>query len=133
MNGFKDMMDGIKNLITTLNLKYERMHEEDGEEKFVEASLEMLPVDSSEEFYISVHVISGVQSYKTMRVNGVIKKLPVNVLIDSRSTHNFWGPGIANKLRVCIQHTNPLTIVVADRTKREAPKLHPISSTLFPL
>ncbi|KAF7153404.1 hypothetical protein RHSIM_Rhsim01G0083200 [Rhododendron simsii] len=84
MDEFKETMDGIKTLITTLNSKYEQIHE---------------------------------KSYKTMRVKGVIKKLQsmYSLLLEALTT--FLDLGIAKRAGVCIQHTNPLTIVVADGTK----------------
>lgn len=84
---------------------------EDDEEEFVEAQQELPSEDSDEEFHIYVHALSGIQSFKTMRINGVIKKTEVNILVDSGSTHNFLDPGVAKRARVRIQQTSPLTIV----------------------
>lgn len=80
---------------------------EDEEDEFVEAQQEMLPDDTPEEFHILVHALSGIQSYKTMRVKGFIKKTVVNILVDSGSTHNFLDPGVAKNAGVRIQSINP--------------------------
>ncbi|KAF7154741.1 hypothetical protein RHSIM_Rhsim01G0051500 [Rhododendron simsii] len=90
---------------------------EDDEDEFVEAQQEMLPDDNPEEFHISVHALSGIQSYKTMRVKGYIKKTVIHILVDFGSTHNFLHPGVAKKAGVRIQSIKPLTVVVADGTK----------------
>lgn len=101
---------------------------EDDEEEFVEAQQELPLEDSAEEFHIYVHALSGIQSFKTMQINGVIKKTKVNILMDSGSTHNFLDPGVAKRARVRIQQTSPLTIVVADGTKISSRALVRISS-----
>ncbi|XP_058217468.1 uncharacterized protein LOC131328550 [Rhododendron vialii] len=90
---------------------------EDEEEVFLEAQQEITLDESPEEFHISVHALSGVQSYKTMRIKGVIKQTGVNILIDSGSTHNFLDPGVAKRTGVRTQPTNPLSVIVADGTK----------------
>ncbi|KAI8559421.1 hypothetical protein RHMOL_Rhmol04G0172600 [Rhododendron molle] len=90
---------------------------EDEEDEFLEAQQELVQDDIHEEFQISVHALSGVQSYRTMRVKGFINEVDVSILIDSGSTHNFLDPGVAKKTSVRVLPTNPLTVVVADGTK----------------
>lgn len=52
-----------------------------------------------------------------MRIKGFIKRIAVNILVDSGSTHNFLDPGVAKRAGVVIQGTNPLTVTVADGSK----------------
>ncbi|KAH7848172.1 hypothetical protein Vadar_034607 [Vaccinium darrowii] len=116
MEGFNETMEGLKNLITTLNAKYDQIQEkvssstsapilqnppqnlgqghvckkrqlfmidvDDEEEEFMEAQQEMTQEDTTEEFHISMHALSGVQSFKTMRIKGFIKRIAVNILVD---------------------------------------------------
>lgn len=89
----------------------------EAEEEFVEAQQELTPDDKSEQFHISVHTLSGIQSYRTMRIKGIVKKTEINILVDSGSTHNFLDPRVAKRSGVRIHPTNPLTIIVADGTK----------------
>ncbi|XP_058192094.1 uncharacterized protein LOC131309484 [Rhododendron vialii] len=90
---------------------------EEEEEIFKDTQQELLQGDNQEEFQISLHALSGIQSYKTMRIIGQIKKKLLHILIDSGSRHNFLDPTIAKTTGVELQSTNPLTVVVADRTK----------------
>ena len=43
---------------------------------------------------ISLHALAGVTTPQTMRVKGFFKKLPLTILIDFGSTHNFIDPRI---------------------------------------
>ena len=45
---------------------------------------------------ISLHALARVTTPQTMRVRGFFKKLPLTILIDSGSTHNFTDLRIAN-------------------------------------
>ena len=55
---------------------------------------EMLETDPC----ISLHVVNGVQTYQTMRVTGHYGRKPIQILIDSGSTHNFLDVELAKKL-----------------------------------
>lgn len=70
-----------------------------------------------EDLHISVYAISGMPSFKTMRIKGKVKKFPLTILIDSGSTHNFLDPMMAKRTGQMIQNTQPLTVIVADGTK----------------
>ncbi|KAF7139795.1 hypothetical protein RHSIM_Rhsim06G0000800 [Rhododendron simsii] len=87
------------------------------DEIFEDTQQELLQGDNQEEFQISLHALSGIQSYRTMRIIGQLKKKMLHILIDSGSTHNFLDPKIAKTTGVESQPTNPLTVVVADGTK----------------
>ena len=49
---------------------------------------------------ISLYAIYGTQIPQTMHIKGIIGRLVVTVLVDSRSTHNFLSQDIAEKLRL---------------------------------
>ncbi|KAL4367674.1 hypothetical protein GQ457_05G014770 [Hibiscus cannabinus] len=61
---------------------------------------------------ISMNALTGNTWYSTLRIQGVVKGKPVNILIDSGSTHNFIIPRWAKEGLEVVQ-TNPLTITVA--------------------
>lgn len=44
---------------------------------------------------ISIHALTGVSMFNTMRVTGYVKDKPIHILIDSGSTHNFLDSKIA--------------------------------------
>ena len=90
---------------------------EEEDEIYEKAQQEILTESLSKEFQISVHALSSIQSYRTMRIKGQVKKNVVEILIDSGSTHNFLDHNFAKKSGTNIQPTNPLVVIVADGTK----------------
>ncbi|XP_056698524.1 uncharacterized protein [Spinacia oleracea] len=63
---------------------------------------------------ISMSALSGSQGFSTMRVRGMVKGKPVQILIDSGSTHNFVDLNIAQKLGCILETIPPQAITVAD-------------------
>lgn len=84
----------------------EIVEEEDGENGIEEDAV-----------HISVHALSGIPSYRTMRIKGKVKKCPITILIDSGSTHNFLDPAVAKRSGQQPQATSPLAVVVVDGTR----------------
>ncbi|GKA82534.1 reverse transcriptase [Tanacetum coccineum] len=66
---------------------------------------------------ISLHALSGVNTYQTMRIRGYVGKQPLHILIDYGSTHNFLDVSIAKKLPCQLIHTTPLRVDVANGSK----------------
>lgn len=90
---------------------------EEEEEVFEEAQQDLFSETVQEEFQISVHALTGIQSYRTMRIKGYVKKHVMEILVDSGSTHNFLDAIFAKKLGIVTQATSPLSVIVADGTK----------------
>jgi len=67
--------------------------------------------------YISVHALTGVVNFKTMRVTGYFKKRPIHILIDSGNIHNFLDAQLATKMGCLLEDIPPLNVVVADGAK----------------
>ncbi|KAL4281742.1 hypothetical protein GQ457_03G022050 [Hibiscus cannabinus] len=65
---------------------------------------------------ISMNALTGNTGYSTLRIQGVVKGKPLNILIDSGSTHSFIIPRWAKEGLEVVQ-TNPLTITVANGDK----------------
>ena len=56
---------------------------------------QQLPVDppaQDDDPTIFLHALSVVTTTQTLRVNGFFKNIPLIILIDSSSTHNFLDP-----------------------------------------
>ncbi|XP_077242441.1 uncharacterized protein LOC143882949 [Tasmannia lanceolata] len=63
---------------------------------------------------ISVHALTGTLAPRTMRIRGYIKRRPIVILIDSRSTRNFVDPQLAKRTGCNIQQTPRLQVTVAN-------------------
>ncbi|XP_021848493.1 uncharacterized protein [Spinacia oleracea] len=63
---------------------------------------------------ISMSALSGSQGFSTMRVRGVVQGKPIQILVDSGSTHNFVDLSIAQKLGCKVETIPPQAITVAD-------------------
>ncbi|KAL4313107.1 hypothetical protein GQ457_01G008060 [Hibiscus cannabinus] len=62
---------------------------------------------------ISINALLGSVGYSTIRIQGSIKGRPLNILVDSGSTHSFVTETWAKEGLELVQ-TNPLTITVAN-------------------
>nr|KYP65271.1 hypothetical protein KK1_011503 [Cajanus cajan] len=62
---------------------------------------------------ISVHALTRIANFQTMRVTGYHKKKHLHVLIDSGSTHNFLDIEVAKRLGCRIDAFDFLSVVVA--------------------
>lgn len=63
---------------------------------------------------ISVHALAGVTTPQTMRVQGFFKKIPLTILIDSGSTHNFIDPRIAKQADCFIHPCSSFEVMIAN-------------------
>ncbi|KAF8398865.1 hypothetical protein HHK36_014729 [Tetracentron sinense] len=66
---------------------------------------------------ISLHAIAGALSPQTMRLTGSIQKLPVVVLIDFGSTHNFLDPVISTRAGLPTLPNGQFEVTVANGEK----------------
>ncbi|GJW35690.1 reverse transcriptase [Tanacetum coccineum] len=62
--------------------------------------------------HISLNALSGLNFFQTMRVNGMVRKKVLHILVDCGSTHNFLDVTTAKKLGCIIQSTSPLQVSV---------------------
>ena len=72
------------------------------------------PIPEADCSHISLHALGGLPSSETFRIFGTIKKARLTVLIDSGSTHNFLQPRIAQFLKLLLQTTHPLQVMVGN-------------------
>ncbi|XP_039004688.1 uncharacterized protein LOC120131883 [Hibiscus syriacus] len=72
--------------------------------------------DKEENLEISVNALTGSIGYTTIRIQGLIKGKPLNILIDSGSTHSFITPKWV-KAGTELVSTQPLAITVANGEK----------------
>ena len=92
---------------------------------------------------ISLHAYSGTAAPKTLRVDGLIKKKCVHILIDSGSTHNFLDQRLVKGLGLEEEPTTMFEVAIGDGTKLRAGSLcrrvgirvqgHEIFVDLYPL
>nr|DAD43229.1 TPA_asm: hypothetical protein HUJ06_001459 [Nelumbo nucifera] len=83
--------------------------DEDEDDTTEECKEEEPPV----ELYISMNAIIGNSHFQTMRVTGYHKKRPLQILIDSSSTHNFVDEQVVKKLGCKVETTKPMVVSVA--------------------
>lgn len=70
--------------------------------------------DKLSEPHISVNALTENYGFHTMRVRGMCNDMVLHILIDSGSTHNFFGLNMAKKLGCKIQGISPQAVSVAD-------------------
>ncbi|GJZ17220.1 putative mitochondrial protein [Tanacetum coccineum] len=56
---------------------------------------------------ISLHALNGIQGNQTLRVVGMVGKIPVHILIDTGSTHNFIDVNVATKSGMSVPNCLP--------------------------
>ena len=90
--------------------------EDENEDGALECVREM---EESEDMdpYISMNALEGVPGCYTLKVTGKVDKLPIFILVDSGSTHNFMNTEVANKLQCKQTPINPVTIKAANGGK----------------
>ncbi|KAG8376157.1 hypothetical protein BUALT_Bualt09G0034000 [Buddleja alternifolia] len=67
--------------------------------------------------HVSMHALSGIHDYRTMRVTGNVEGKPVHILIDTGSTHNFIDIEAVKRLGCKTVETTPFPVSVADGNK----------------
>ncbi|XP_026428220.1 uncharacterized protein LOC113324098 [Papaver somniferum] len=73
--------------------------------------------DGEETAEISLHALAGSFTPQTMRVQGEIKRLPITILIDTGSTHNFTEPSISKRVNLKFVKDTQFEVMVANGTK----------------
>lgn len=94
------------------------------EPDYVEENALLLPEDGCEEIdeslspvHISLNAVTGIDDCYTIRVKAQCGKIPIFVLLDSGSTHNFLDERIALKLGCTIEPAKCQNCAVADGSK----------------
>ena len=62
----------------------------------------------------SIHSLSGTQNPRSLRIVGLIRDTPFQVLLDGGSTHNFIHPSIVEKLCLPLTMVNPFRVYVGN-------------------
>ncbi|XP_076921524.1 uncharacterized protein LOC143582964 [Bidens hawaiensis] len=70
--------------------------------------------DTTTEPQISIHALTSVPSFSTMRVRGAIGTRPLHILIDSDLTHNFLDKKMAVKLNYSLHDIGAMKVKVAN-------------------
>lgn len=95
------------------------MLEPEEEEELSEDQEHMVEGEDCDCAQISVHAVTGVVGYRTMRVKGLAGKRSLFVLIDSGSTHNFVDKNVASKLGCTLLPPGQSSVAVAGGGKLE--------------
>ena len=89
--------------------------DEEPEEEFVDAEEYLMEAVQDLQPHISLNAFTGVSSYQTMRVIGIVaNKYKLHILVDLCSTHNFLDINMAKRMGCNIRQTRPLSVPVGD-------------------
>ena len=69
---------------------------------------------------LSLHAYSGARAPRTLRVEGLVKKTRVKILIDSGSTHNFMEHKLVRQLGLAVSPTVGFDVAIGDGTTLRA-------------
>ena len=72
---------------------------------------------------ISMHAYSSTFAPRTLRVDGLVRKHCVHILIDSGSTHNFLEETLVRRLGLDAELTTGFDVAIGDGTKLKAESL----------
>ncbi|GAV84263.1 RVP_2 domain-containing protein [Cephalotus follicularis] len=84
--------------------------EEEGKDRLASCENE----DTNQQPKLSLHALTGAMGQQTMQVVGMIGRRPMQVLIDSGSTHNFLSVGLAHKLGLLVEDMPIVSVRVAN-------------------
>ncbi|KAL0292219.1 UNVERIFIED_CONTAM: hypothetical protein Sangu_2530700, partial [Sesamum angustifolium] len=97
--------------------KKEELVAEGSDESKAICALDNGNVDAAHDYYVSMHTMTGLHDYRTMRVTGNVRDKPVHILIDTGSTHNFLDLEMAKRLCCKLDSTEPFPVAVANGHK----------------
>nr|GEZ86154.1 putative mitochondrial protein [Tanacetum cinerariifolium] len=87
--------------------------EDDDDEETEEIGAET----EEKEHQISIHALTGLPSYSTMRVQDSVGNRQLHILIDSGSTRNFLDCRLAKKLQCEVREITPINVKIANGNK----------------
>ncbi|KAL0446780.1 UNVERIFIED_CONTAM: hypothetical protein Slati_1805900 [Sesamum latifolium] len=74
-------------------------------------------VDAAHDYHVSMHAMTALHDYRTMRVTGDVRDKHVHILIDTGSTHKFLDLETAKRLGCKLNSTEPFPVAVANGNK----------------
>ena len=83
----------------------------------VEDEIQQLPVGlllQDDQPKISLHALARVTTSQTMQVRGFFKKIPLRLLIDYGSTHNFIDPRITEQADCFLHHFSRFEVIISN-------------------
>lgn len=95
------------------------------DEEPVEIEDETLYEEEPKEPLISIHALTGLPSFSTMRVKGAMGTRQLHILIDSGSTHNFLDVKLAKRLQCPVNPIQSLSVSVADGKELQCNQICP--------
>jgi len=91
----------------------------EGQELELEKSLEQLE--------ISIHALNGSLGFRTLRVTGYHSRMPLHILIDTGSSHNFIDPELVKQLGCQTRSIHPERVAAANGNDMQVDKMCTIS------
>lgn len=70
---------------------------------------------------LSMNALTSIPTHQTMRVTGMYNNKPIQILIDSGSTHNFLDVDAAQRLGCVLDSVTPLSVTAGGGNKIQAP------------
>lgn len=80
---------------------------------------------SDEELVISECAATGVTGRKTIRLEGLIQKQHILILVDSGSSSNFLSESVIKRLNIPVEDTAVSQVTIADGGKMLCTKMSP--------
>jgi hypothetical protein len=105
--------------IMVMELDNDASAPEINEETTVDNSVGTEP--QGEEIQLSLHALTGLPSYQTMKVCGSHNQKTLQILLDSGSTHNFLDLEVAKRLGCKLEPVTPMTVTAGGGNKIQAP------------
>lgn len=91
---------------------------DEADEPEIEVSLE-----EETEVDVSVHALQSTQGLHTLKVEGIIQNVPVTMLVDTGSTHNFVSQSLIKKLGIQTSSCTPMKVNLADGSQAQCTRL----------
>lgn len=82
-----------------------------------EQNLTIEELSSSIEYHLSLNPLYGSIEASTMRFKGDIQGVEIQILLDSRSSDNFWQPRIAHYLKIPIHSADKCPVLMGNGSK----------------
>ncbi|KAG8374641.1 hypothetical protein BUALT_Bualt10G0017100 [Buddleja alternifolia] len=95
----------------------DEIQEEEESELVVTNGEQEIEDSNPTDFHVSVHAMTDIHDYRTMRVTGHAGGQNIHILIDTGSTRNFLDVNTAKRLGCKVEETDLLPVSVADGNK----------------
>lgn len=78
-----------------------------------------LDLSSPTDCGLSLHDLSGTEDLHTIKLSGILRGKPFQLLVDTDSTHNFISLALVKQLKLAIVKCSPLRVQLANGTSTQ--------------